>query len=47
MTEEHGAYRTRCERSAEHLPLLADDDAYESLHMLTNTIHPCPLPPRC
>jgi len=45
MTEEHGAYRTRCKRSAEHLPLPDDDDAYENLHVLTGTIHLCPLPP--
>jgi hypothetical protein len=45
MTEEHGAYRTRCKGSAEHLPLPADDGAYENLHMLTVLFDPCPLPP--
>jgi len=35
MTEEFEACRTRCEWSAEHLPLPSLHDAYESLHMLT------------
>src|SRR5258706_14782907 len=35
MTEKSGASVPHYNKSAEHLPLRNDNDAYESLHMLT------------
>ena len=35
MTEKSGASVPHYNKSAEHLPLPNDNDAYESLHMLT------------
>ena len=47
MTEKSGASVPHYNKSAEHLPLPNDNDAYESLHMLTVLSTLGPSPPRC
>jgi hypothetical protein len=47
MTEEAPTSVPHYNKSAEHLPLLTNYDAYENLHMLTMLSTLGPSPPRC